>query len=142
MCQTRGAVGRRSSNDVLVHADLHPGNILYRLGVPAGSPAGTSAGTSAGYVAVDPAALVGEAEFSVAPMLRAGTAGLEPAAEGRLVRDRLAGLCAAGGLDPETARQWSLLREVRSVLDSARAGRREQAERSVRLAEALAALAA
>ena len=32
VCQTRGVVGRRSSRDVLVHADLHFGNILARPG--------------------------------------------------------------------------------------------------------------
>ena len=31
VCQTRGAVGRRSGNDVLVHTDLHYLNILARL---------------------------------------------------------------------------------------------------------------
>ena len=34
VCQTRGAVGRRSGKDVLVHADLHYLNILARPGVP------------------------------------------------------------------------------------------------------------
>ena len=38
VCQTRGAVGRRSGRDVLVHADLHYLNILARPGVRTGAP--------------------------------------------------------------------------------------------------------
>ena len=45
VCQTRGAVGRRSGRDVLVHTDLHYLNILARPDGPhaAGTPAVTGA---------------------------------------------------------------------------------------------------
>ena len=67
VCQTRGAVGRRSGKDVLVHADLHYLNILARPGVAGAGNAGRTGG--AGYAAIDPQPMIGEAEFAVAPVL-------------------------------------------------------------------------
>ncbi|WP_258229256.1 aminoglycoside phosphotransferase family protein, partial [Arthrobacter sp. HMWF013] len=55
VCQTRGAVGRRSGHDVLVHTDFHFLNILARL--------------QGGFAAIDPQPMIGEAEFAVAPLL-------------------------------------------------------------------------
>ena len=66
VCQTRGAVGRRSGNDVLVHTDLHYLNILARL------PRDESDGSrepADGCAAIDPQPMIGEAEFAVAPLL-------------------------------------------------------------------------
>lgn len=129
VCQTRGAVGRRTSNDVLIHTDLHFGNILYRDQGAAGEH---------GFVAIDPQAMVGEPEFAAAPMLWNRFEELDAGHPKAALRRRLAGLCAAGGLDPELARQWSVLREVTNALEYTRAGQRTDAERSVWVAGAIA----
>ncbi|WP_342022139.1 aminoglycoside phosphotransferase family protein [Arthrobacter citreus] len=128
VCQTRGAVGRRSSNDVLVHTDLHFENILYRRPGADGH----------GFVAIDPQAMVGEPEFAAAPMLWNRIDELDQARPEAALRGRLLRLCAAGGLDPETARQWSVLREVDNCLDYNRDGKRKDAERSAWVAATLA----
>ncbi len=67
VCQTRGAVGRRSGTDVLVHTDLHFLNILAVPGTAAGS--GPEGSAAADFKAIDPQPMVGEAEFAVAPLL-------------------------------------------------------------------------
>ena len=130
VCQTRGAVGRRSSNDVLVHTDLHFENVLYRK-------EGAN-GHDAGFVAIDPQAMVGEAEFAVAPMLWNRIQELDPAQPEAALRKRLDLLCLAGGLDRDTARQWSVLREVANCMDYTRDGQRKDAERSRWVATVLA----
>ena len=124
VCQTRGVVGRRSSRDVLVHADLHYGNVLAR---PDGE-----------YAAIDPQAVSGDAEYAVAPMLWNRLPDLDPAAPERALVQRLEVLCAAGGLDPEAAREWSILREVANAVDYLRDGLAGDAQRSVWVASALA----
>lgn len=103
VCQTRGAVGRRSWRDVLVHTDLHFLNILAR---PNGS----------GYAAIDPQPLIGEAEFAVAPMLWNRLGDLSRSDPGAGLRERCRELSAAAGLDPAAARQWSVAREVDNAL--------------------------
>lgn len=129
VCQTRGAVGRRSSNDVLVHTDLHFENILYRGNGP-------SAGQ--GFVAIDPQAMVGEAEFAAAPMLWNRMEELDQERPQADLHGRLERLCSAAGLDYEVARQWSVLREVANALDCIRNGQRADADRSVWVATAVA----
>ena len=124
VCQTRGAVGRRSSRDVLVHADLHFGNVLAR-------PDG-------GWAAIDPQAVCGEAEYAVAPMLWNRLQDLAAVAPERSLVQRLHGLCEAGGLDPGAAAEWSILREVANALDYLRDGMAADAQRSVWVASALA----
>jgi len=71
VCQTRGAVGRRASEEVLVNTDFHYLNILARLDAPGAGPGVTANGTAAadGFAAIDPQPMVGEAEFAVAPVL-------------------------------------------------------------------------
>jgi len=130
VCQTRGAVGRRSSRDVLVHADLHYGNILRRL--EADGPK-----RQAGYAAIDPQAVFGEAEYAVAPMLWNRLEELDEAEPQKALQDRLSALCAAAGLDPQAAREWSILREVENALDYLRDGQHDDAQRSVWVAAAL-----
>ncbi|MCY0904678.1 aminoglycoside phosphotransferase family protein [Arthrobacter sp. H14-L1] len=103
VCQTRGAVGRRSSLDVLVHSDLHFMNIL-------GRPADAS------YAAIDPQPTVGEAEFAVAPCLWNRIPELARSDPQTALRERCADLCAAAGLDYEIARQWTIAREVDNAL--------------------------
>ena len=125
VCQTRGAVGRRSGRDVLVHADLHYANILARPG-------------SGEYVAIDPQAVYGEAEYAVAPMLWNRLQDLDPAAPEASLRARLDALCAAAGLDRTAAVDWSILREVTNALEYVREGRRGDARRSIWVASALA----
>jgi streptomycin 6-kinase len=132
VCQTRGAVGRRSSDDVLVNTDFHYLNILARL-----DEGGSAAAT--GFAAIDPQPMVGEAEFAVAPVLWNRIPDL-PA------RDPAAGLLArchdfsvAAGLDPEVARQWSLAREVDNALHYAsRPGHGGDMARSLWVASTLA----
>ena len=125
VCQTRGAVGRRSSRDVLVHADLHFGNILRRLD------------GSGEYAVIDPQAVYGEAEYAVAPMLWNRLDDLDEATPHRSLLERLSALCTAAGLDPQAAREWSILREVENALDYLRNGLQGDAQRSVWVAAAL-----
>ena len=116
VCQTRGAVGRRSGKDVLVHADLHYLNVLARPGVakPANeqeAPAGLDS-----YAAIDPQPMIGEAEYAVAPVLWNRLRELPQRDPGRALLARCGDFSAAAGLDAETARQWSLAREVENAL--------------------------
>ncbi len=116
VCQTRGAVGRRSGRDVLVHADLHYLNILARPGTPetvlrAGEPPRLDP-----YAAIDPQPLIGEAEFAVAPVLWNRIRELPENCAGLALLARCADFSAAAGLDAEIARQWSLAREVENAL--------------------------
>ncbi|AMB39950.1 MULTISPECIES: aminoglycoside phosphotransferase family protein [Paenarthrobacter] len=103
VCQTRGAVGRRSGKDVLVHTDLHFMNIL-----------ATEDGK--GYLAIDPQPQIGEAEFAVAPVLWNRLPDLPPADPETGLRERCLEFSIAAGLDPEAARQWSIAREVQNAL--------------------------
>lgn len=107
VCQTRGAVGRRSGRDVLVHTDLHYLNILARL--RRDEPAG-------GWAAIDPQPMIGEAEFAVAPLLWNRIGELSGADPERALRERCRDFSVAAGLDAEVARQWSLAREVENAL--------------------------
>lgn len=124
VCQTRGAVGRRSSNDVLVHTDLHFLNILATF--------------DGGYRAIDPQPQLGEAEFAVAPMLWNRLDQLDPRDPARALKQRNESLCAAAGLDAEVARQYSILREVENALDYLTGGAAADAERSLWVASTLA----
>ncbi|KQQ81693.1 aminoglycoside phosphotransferase family protein [Arthrobacter sp. Leaf137] len=112
VCQTRGAVGRRSARDVLVHTDLHFLNILARpdTGRPGSrQPAGR-------YVAIDPQPLIGEAEFAVAPLLWNRLYDLPADGPEAALRRRCEEFSTAAGLDPEAARQWAVVREVANAL--------------------------
>jgi streptomycin 6-kinase len=112
VCQTRGAVGRRSARDALVHTDLHYLNVLAR---PA-DPAGRGLPTAARYAAIDPQPMIGEPEFAVAPLLwnRLSDLPLDNPAAG--LRRRCADFSSAAGLDPDVARQWGIAREVANAL--------------------------
>jgi streptomycin 6-kinase len=114
VCQTRGAVGRRSGTDVLVHTDLHFLNILARYGAPALSSSGGV--TAGGFKAIDPQPAVGEAEFAVAPLLWNRLAELPRSGAGEALLERCFDFSAAAGLDGETARQWTVAREVENAL--------------------------
>ncbi|MET1022125.1 MAG: aminoglycoside phosphotransferase family protein [Arthrobacter sp.] len=113
VCQTRGAVGRRSGQDVLVHTDLHFLNILARLQCDAQEGPREPAD---GYAAIDPQPMIGEAEFAVAPLLWNRIADLSRADPEGDLRERCRNFSVAAGLDAEVARQWSLAREVANAL--------------------------
>lgn len=112
VCQIRGAVGRRSARDVLVHTDLHYLNILARPGTRAtnGKPAPD------GFAAIDPQPMIGEPEFGVAPLLWNRLQDLPLNQPEAGLRGRCADFSAAAGLDPEAARQWAVAREVANAL--------------------------
>jgi streptomycin 6-kinase len=135
VCQTRGAVGRRSGRDVLVHTDLHYLNILARPGTtaPGGRP------TPDGYAAIDPQPMIGEPEFGVAPLLwnRLQDLPLNQPESG--LRQRCADFSTAAGLDADVARQWGLAREVANALWYAgKPGHRGDLARSLWVASTLA----
>jgi streptomycin 6-kinase len=123
ICQTRGAVGRRSGKDVLVHTDLHYLNILARPGA-AEQPGQDRAGMG-NYAAIDPQPLIGEAEFAVAPLLWNRMRELSRADPQRALLERCRDFSTSAGLDPEIARQWSLAREVDNALRYAAKPRHE-----------------
>ncbi|MCC9206153.1 aminoglycoside phosphotransferase family protein [Arthrobacter sp. zg-Y769] len=125
VCQTRGAVGRRSARDVLVHADLHYANVLARPGQPDA------------YAAIDPQAVFGEPEYAVAPMLWNRLRDLDASTPEDSLLARLEALCSAAGLDRNAALDWSVLREVTNALDYVREGQHGDAQRSVWVASAL-----
>ncbi|WP_411376023.1 aminoglycoside phosphotransferase family protein [Arthrobacter sp. MPF02] len=133
VCQTRGAVGRRSSRDVLVHTDLHFLNVLAR-------PVRTGArAAAAGYAAIDPQPMVGEAEFGVAPLLWNRIGDLPAGAPGMGLRQRCADFSTAAGLDGDVARQWTIAREVANALWYAgKPGHRGDLARSLWVASTLA----
>ncbi|MGO2541453.1 MAG: aminoglycoside phosphotransferase family protein [Specibacter sp.] len=104
VCQTHGAVARRSSSsDVLVHTDLHYLNILARPGTNT-------------YLAIDPQAQVGDAEFSLAPCLWNRLRDLPARNAEAGLRRRASLLAQAAGLDEDLAVQWSVVREVENAL--------------------------
>jgi streptomycin 6-kinase len=112
VCQTRGAVGRRSAKDVLVHTDLHYLNILARPGTAERpGPVGME-----DFAAIDPQPMIGEAEFAVAPLLWNRLRELDRSDPQRALLERCRDFSAAAGLDAETARQWSLAREIENAL--------------------------
>ncbi len=79
---------------VLLHQDLHPGNVLRAEREP--------------WLAIDPKPLAGEREFGIAAIVRAVE--LEHSREQTLTRlDRLS---SDLGLDRERARQWALVQAV------------------------------
>ncbi len=129
VCQVRGAVGRRSERDVLVHSDLRYLNILRRMD--------SDATGSAGYLAIDPKPLVGDAEFEVAPMLWNRIGDLFPGDPEGHLRERCSDLAFAAGLDPLLARDWAVVREVQNALSAVEAGHRDNAQRSLWVASTL-----
>ncbi|MCQ9165639.1 MULTISPECIES: aminoglycoside phosphotransferase family protein [unclassified Arthrobacter] len=103
VCQTRGAVGRRESRDVLVHTDLHYQNILASL-------------DGSRYLGIDPQPQVGDAEFAVAPCLWNRIPELPHRDAEAALRRRCADLSAAAGLDADLAAAWAVVREVENAL--------------------------
>ncbi|WP_159802289.1 aminoglycoside phosphotransferase family protein [Arthrobacter zhaoguopingii] len=137
-CQVRGAVGRRSARDVLVHSDLHYGNILARRAHEGDAEDAVAEQPSArGFVAIDPKPLIGDAEYAVAPMLWNRIGDLPPVDPAAELRLRCAALAASAGLDPDLARDWAVVREVRNTLYYLELGSPGHARRSLWVASSL-----
>jgi streptomycin 6-kinase len=89
-CDALGNLARTQGEQVLLHQDLHPDNVLRAEREP--------------WLVIDPKPLVGEREFGIAPLVRAFELGHSE----RAVRYRLDRLTADLGLDRERARLWAL----------------------------------
>lgn len=134
VCQTHGAVSRRSNNDVLVHTDLHYLNILAKTGSSA-----TSQADAKEYVAIDPQAQVGDAEFAVAPCLWNRLEELPHRNTEAGLRRRASDLAQAAGLDEGLAVAWTVVREVENALCYLEeAGHSGDAQRSLWVASTMA----
>jgi streptomycin 6-kinase len=84
---------------VLVHQDLHTGNVLRAEREP--------------WLAIDPKPLLGEREFGLAPIVRGAELG-----HGREhVLHRLDRLCGELGLDRERARGWAFVQTLAWTID-------------------------
>jgi len=83
-------LGPTVTGDVLLHQDLHGGNVLRAEREP--------------WLVIDPKPLTGERELSVAPIVRSVELGHSRWA----VRRRLDRLCAELGLDRDRARGWTV----------------------------------
>ncbi len=125
VCQTRGDVGRRSSNDVLVHTDLHYQNILARPG-------------TGQYLAIDPQIQVGDAEYAVAPCLWNRLQDLPAVNAAAGLRRRASKLAQSAALDEDLCAQWAVLREVDNALSYFAASRPAEAQRSLWVASTMA----
>jgi streptomycin 6-kinase len=109
VCQTRGAVGRRAGKDVLVNTDFHFENVL-------GRPDSSAWEGPDDFAAIDPQPMIGEAEFAVAPLLWNRLHDLPRSDPGTALLQRCWDFSEAAGLDPESARQWGVAREVENAL--------------------------
>jgi streptomycin 6-kinase len=89
-----GALPGSPGEQVLVHQDLHPGNVLRAEREP--------------WLVIDPKPLAGEREFSLAPIVRAFELAHE---RGRVLR-RLDRLTGELGLDLERARLWAVAQGI------------------------------
>ncbi|HYW28548.1 MAG TPA: aminoglycoside phosphotransferase family protein [Gaiellales bacterium] len=84
-------LGRSQGEPVVLHQDLHGGNVLRAGRAP--------------WLAIDPKPVVGEREFDLASLIRDRRWAIEE----RIVRRRLDLLSAELGLDRERMRRWALL---------------------------------
>jgi streptomycin 6-kinase len=126
VCQSRGAVGRRSERDVLVHTDLHYGNLLP-----------TRPGQLEHFTAIDPKPMLGDAEYAVAPMLWNRLHELDTADPAGHLRAHGSALATAAGLDPQCAEDWTVVREVRNALFYLGLGEPGAAQRSLWVASSV-----
>ncbi len=126
VCQSRGAVGRRSDHDVLVHADLHYANLLP-----------SSPGQLRHFTAIDPKPVLGDAEYAVAPMLWNRLDELDAGDPAGHLRAHGTALALAAGLDAELAHGWTVVREVRNALFYLGHGLTGDAQRSLWVASSV-----
>ncbi len=136
VCQTRGVVGRRSGIDVLVHTDMHYGNVLARCGTENRSD--PDADGPGRYAAIDPQPMIGEAEFAIAPLLWNRLHELDRQSPAKALLRRCRDFSAAALLDGEISRQWSLAREVDNALQYAARRQDAAVARSLWVASTLA----
>jgi streptomycin 6-kinase len=87
-------LGPTVTGGVLLHQDLHGGNVLRAEREP--------------WLVIDPKPLAGEREFSIAPIVRS----FELGHSRRHVLHRLDRLCGELGLDRERARGWAIAQTV------------------------------
>ena len=105
--QLRGTQGER----VLVHQDLHGGNVLAAARAP--------------WLAIDPKPLVGERAFALAPIVRSFEFGHSRAH----VLHRLDRLTSELGLDRDRAIRWTIAQTIAWSFDSAYAARHHETAR-------------
>jgi streptomycin 6-kinase len=86
-------LGPTQGAQVVLHQDLHQGNIL---------------ASQRGWLAIDPKPLAGEREFDVASLIRDRRFSFDPALPGQ----RLAFYTGELGLDPERTRGWAVAHAV------------------------------
>ncbi len=110
---------------VLLHADLHAGNVL-RHGV--------------GWLAIDPKPLVGDRGFDIASLVRDRRPELARDPDpGRRIARRVDALSERLDLDRSRVRAWSLAQTVELGLDALGSGLRLEGERELAVGRALAA---
>jgi streptomycin 6-kinase len=109
------------AGEALVHGDLHYGNVL--------------GGTRQPWLAIDPRALAGDPELSVPELIWTR---IDEAADSRDVRTLLDVIVEAGGLDPEKAHAWTVVRAVDYWLWGLENGLTEDPIRCHRLLDILA----
>ncbi len=111
-----------SAGHTLLHTDLHYANVL------AVRPAGDA--TRGPWLAIDPKPMAGHPGLDLQPVLRNRTAELGTGAALRWgLRDRLARVCDAAGIDVDAARAWTI---VHATLDAVWAT--EERDRSLAVA--------
>ncbi len=84
-----------STGDLLVHADLHYGNVL--------------AGTRESWLAIDPKVVVGDPEFGIAPLVLRR---FDSITQRRDLHHRLHVLANHAALDPQRTQAWTIVRSV------------------------------
>ncbi|MGB8382650.1 MAG: aminoglycoside phosphotransferase family protein [Dermatophilaceae bacterium] len=96
-------LGASDADSALLHTDLHFANVL--------------TGRRSPWLAIDPKPMAGDPAFEVAPALVNRTAELAGVGSVRdsLIR-RLEVICDYGGIDPDRARAWTIVREVDNAM--------------------------
>ena len=111
---------------VLLHADLHAGNILLDR--------------HAGWLAIDPKPLVGDRAFDVASLVRDRRPELARDPDpGRRIARRVDAMSERLGLDRSRVRAWSLAQTVELGLDALASGLLVEGHRELAVGRALAA---
>jgi streptomycin 6-kinase len=105
-----------STGVLMVHADLHYGNVL--------------AGTREPWLAIDPRPVIGDPEYSTPELLWRSA---DKLADDLRIRNHLSGICHAGELDYERAKGWCLVRSVDYWLWALRNGLTEDPKRCARV---------
>ncbi len=111
----------RSLNRMLIHHDLHYGNVL--------------AGSREAWLAIDPRPIIGEPEFSVPELLWTRVDELD---DSDAIRQLLHVIVTNGGLDADRARHWAIIRCVDYWLWGLEHGLTEDPKRCARILAALA----